>query len=570
MRFDPQYTSSSVFFLYCTMVGQQTKLSILLLIGFSVGLRSQDTLMSKTLKELDDLSIQALENNDIQKSRIYSNYQINKAKKLGDSLEVAKAFYTYLLSDDLEEGIRYSDSTIAYSKNSTHRAYPTYGYLTKGSKLFDLGRVDEAMENFVIAYDYATKKNHTSHLNSARLEMARAKSYLGQYYEALTLYKEDYQYRLKDSLSENHKSNYVNSLSNLSLGFLQTNSLDSAVYYSKLGLKEAEYGSEQYLKLVGANAEINYYAGSYDKSLDSLIKYLPHYKGNSLANKYYYVGKILMHQKHDSLAVRNFLKTDSIVVTDNDPFPEVKDLYQEMASYYRKHNDVEKEIYYINKYIWADSLLTTYRNILNPLMTLKFDKPQMLAEKQRLIDRAKSKTIWIYSLVALIILAVGIIAWFYFDRIKLQRRTKQLARDGMIPISNEGRKSIDSHNKIPKEISIEIENRLTEFEKSDLYKDPALNLPGLAKKLDTNNSYLSAFINENKGMNFPSYLKELRIGKAVYRLKKEPELLKYSVKGISQEFGFVTPEAFSRAFVQFAGVKPSQYVKELMRLKEEK
>ncbi len=553
------------------MLGLQTKLYILLLIGFSVGLRSQDTLGSKTLKELDNLSIQALENNDIEKSRIYSSYQINKAKKLGDSLEVAKAFYTYLLSDDLEEGIRYSDSTIAYSKNSTHRAYPTYGYLIKGSKLFDLGRVDEAMENFVIAYDYATKKSYTSHLNSARLEMARAKSYLGQYYEALTLYKEDYQYSLKDTLSEKHRYNYINSLSNLSLGFLQTNSLDSALYYSKLGLKEAKYGSDQYLKLVSANAETNYYAGKYDKALDSLIKYLHHFKGNSLANKYYYVGKILMHQKHDSLAVQNFLKTDSIVVTDNDPFPEVKDLYQEMASYYRKRNDVEKEIYYINRYIWADSVLTTYRNILNPLMTLKFDKPQMLAEKQRLIDRAKSKTLWIYSLIALMVLAVGVITWFYFDRIKLQRRTKQLVRDGMIPTTTtDNRKSINSHNKIPQEISIEIDNRLIEFEKSDLYRDPTLTLPGLAKKLETNNSYLSSFINDNKGMNFPSYLKELRIGKAVSRLKTEPELLKYSIKGISQEFGFVTPEAFSRAFVQFAGVKPSHYLKELTRLKPKK
>jgi len=567
---NPQFTASFVFFLYCTMLGLQTKLYILFLIGFTIGLRSQDTLASKTLRELDDLSIQALENNDIEKSRIYSSYQINKAKKSGDSLEVAKAFYTYLLSDNLEEGIRYSDSTIAYSKNSTHRSYPTYGYLVKGSKLFDLGRVDEAMENFVIAYDYATKKNHTSHINSARREMARAKSYLGQHFEALTLYKEDYQYCLNDTLSENYRSNYINSLSNLSLGFLQTGSLDSALYYSKLGLSEAKNGSHQYLRLVGANAEINYYAGKHNKSLDSLIKYLPHYKGNSLANKYYYIGKILMHRKHDSLAVQNFLKTDSIVVADNDPFPEVKDLYQEMASYYRKRNDVDKELYYINRYIWADSLLMTYRNILNPLMTLKFDKPQMLAEKQRLIDRAKSKTFYIYSLIALIVLAVLVIAWFYLDRIKLQRRAKHLVKEGLIPTSDDRRKSIDPHNKIPVEISSEIENGLIEFEKSDLYKDSTLNLPGLAKKLDTNNSYLSAFINDNKGMNFPSYLKELRIGKAVYRLKREPELLKYSVKGISQEFGFVTPEAFSRAFVQFAGVKPSQYVKELIRLNEKK
>jgi len=48
----------------------------------------------------------------------------------------------------------------------------------------------------------------------------------------------------------------------------------------------------------------------------------------------------------------------------------------------------------------------------------------------------------------------------------------------------------------------------------------------LAKKIGTNSTYLSIVINHYKGINFSSYLKDLRITDALNSLRNKPEMAK--------------------------------------------
>jgi AraC-like DNA-binding protein len=64
-------------------------------------------------------------------------------------------------------------------------------------------------------------------------------------------------------------------------------------------------------------------------------------------------------------------------------------------------------------------------------------------------------------------------------------------------------------------------------------------------------------------MSFPNYIKDLKITTAINRFSDTPELLKFSVQGLAEHFGFKTAESFTGAFYKKTGVPPSEFLKEL-------
>jgi YesN/AraC family two-component response regulator len=95
-----------------------------------------------------------------------------------------------------------------------------------------------------------------------------------------------------------------------------------------------------------------------------------------------------------------------------------------------------------------------------------------------------------------------------------------------------------------------------------------INLNGLAKKLQTNQNYLSRVVNLKMEKNFSQYLSDLRIEYALEELKSNSVFRKYSVKAIANECGFKTSESFSKAFYKEVGIYPSYYIKKLEKEKD--
>ena len=112
-------------------------------------------------------------------------------------------------------------------------------------------------------------------------------------------------------------------------------------------------------------------------------------------------------------------------------------------------------------------------------------------------------------------------------------------------------------------ISPEIIPEFVNFEKENEFISKELNLNSLAKKINTNASYLSKVINHHKKSSFSQYLSDLRISYTLDQLKQNPTYRKYTVKAIAQEVGFKTAESFSKAFQKQTGLKPSYFIKEL-------
>jgi AraC-like DNA-binding protein len=98
---------------------------------------------------------------------------------------------------------------------------------------------------------------------------------------------------------------------------------------------------------------------------------------------------------------------------------------------------------------------------------------------------------------------------------------------------------------------------LMENEKLFLQND--LSLAELARKLNTNTTYLSKVINDITHQNFSNYLNQYRIEEAC-RLLSEPQSRYFTIEGIAQSVGFKSKSAFNAAFRKIKSTTPSEYL----------
>lgn len=96
------------------------------------------------------------------------------------------------------------------------------------------------------------------------------------------------------------------------------------------------------------------------------------------------------------------------------------------------------------------------------------------------------------------------------------------------------------------------------------FLQPGLTLNDLTIELNTNRTYLSNYINQNKGMNFNAWINWLRIEEAKDRLVHQPEM---SIAEISEQVGYSEHSNFSRYFLKYTGTTPSVWRKDCPKSK---
>ena len=90
------------------------------------------------------------------------------------------------------------------------------------------------------------------------------------------------------------------------------------------------------------------------------------------------------------------------------------------------------------------------------------------------------------------------------------------------------------------------------------YCHPSLTLSIVAKELGTNQNYLSAFLNKNKGLSFQVWLNSLRIEYAKELMWDYPT---ESIEKIGLSVGFTTTYNFSRWCKRFTNLSPLKWRK---------
>lgn len=530
-----------------------------------------DSLKTKTYKEL----FKGLNDsyNDTIKERIYAKTYLHKAKNVNDTIKIANGYSQMASLTTFEVALKYSDSIINITKNSNHFRYPGYGYMLKGICQYNLGYYQLALKNYLIANDYATKNNNFEqqfHLNTV---IGQLKNLWGNYEDGLYIFKSQLKLLKQGKINFQTKHNLLpNIYLRLSNSYILTNKLDSALIYVEKGIyKSLELkDSIKYYGFVSQAGIVAYHQNNFEMALDSLEKALSfEYTENDILNNHYYRGLIHQKQKKEDEAFYHFKKADSIYNLTNDVVPEVRVIQEYFVDYYKKYNDIENQLIYIDRLIYVDSIIDKNYKNLNETLVKKYDTPILLSEKEKIIANLRAKeNNFLFIILGLLFFALSVILIFvryYRKQHILKERFKKV-------LLNKSKKTtpkneLKTHEKgligISEEIVKHVLKALEKFEINNTFIDNEITLNSLSKLYNTNSNYLSKIINTYKEKNFSTYISDLRIAYCIEKLKNDTTFRKYSIKAIAFEVGFNNTESFSRAFFKKTEIHPSYFIKEL-------
>lgn len=91
----------------------------------------------------------------------------------------------------------------------------------------------------------------------------------------------------------------------------------------------------------------------------------------------------------------------------------------------------------------------------------------------------------------------------------------------------------------------------------DNYKNKMLSMEDVAKHVSVSYGHFSGLFRKETGMTFPSFLRKVRVEKAI-ELLEDPFL---KIADICYQVGYKYPQQFSNEFKRVTGVYPSQYKK---------
>jgi AraC-like DNA-binding protein len=170
------------------------------------------------------------------------------------------------------------------------------------------------------------------------------------------------------------------------------------------------------------------------------------------------------------------------------------------------------------------------------------------------INNAKKKH---YYLIVVFIITILLSIFIIYRQYIKRKKNKSYQKETISQVAVKKEYNID------KKLEKNIMKQLKELEEKKLFLDKDLNIIDLAKKMETNASYLSYILNKNKNISFKQYLLELRINYLTERLKTDRKLKKYTIQSLAEEIGYTNASAFTRAFKKHVGVTPSNYIKSL-------
>jgi len=537
-------------------------------------LKIPDSLQNKTYKEL--YASYNLNYSDTIKAGILAKAYLYKAKNENDTIKIANG-YSQLVSiyrnSKSNLSILYCDSIIKLTKNLNDFEYPGFGYLSKGIWYNYKGEYKKALDNLLIANEYASKNKNYNQLFYLKNVIGDLKLFWGNNDEALEIFKSQLNLIKQGNFNFEYENNlHLNIYFRISNSYILNKKLDSALIFTKKGIQSslAIKDTLTYYDFVSQSGIIAYFKNDLEMALDSLEKAFPYESSeNGFLNNHYYRANIYLKQNENKKAYYHFSKADSIYNVTNDVVPEVRGIQEYFVNFYKSKNDTKNQLKYINRLLKIDSIILSNHRNLNATIVKKYDTPLLLAEKQNIISKLKKQeknsSLIILVLIGVVIFGVGLIGRFYYNQRVYKKRFKKLLSEQNK--ENEIKIQVDTNSNeiigISKERIDAVIVGLESFEKNHDFLDNKITLNTLSLSLNTNSTYLSKIINLYKKKNFSSYITELRINYCIEKLQKDQIFRKYTVKAIAYEIGFNNVESFSKAFFKKTGIHPSFYIKEI-------
>ncbi|MCS4302388.1 AraC family transcriptional regulator [Chryseobacterium sp. BIGb0232] len=511
----------------------------------------------------------------------YVKLYIEKAKNENNFSKLIQG-YRDARQFDYKNKMKYADSALTVSLQHGSQDDISKEYLSKGiiyyfyQKKFKL-----ALNEYIKAYTHSKGSKDEYHRYKVLYHLGIVKSHLGYYDDAMKHFLECTSF-YRSKLNENHHENeqfnfekaYLNCLHQLTVlnrylhHFAKSDSLSNLGYRLTANNNDFVLEKSYFLKCIGIS---RFHHKDYVGAQDHLQRSLPNIlKRNDFAWAsvvYYYLGKTYEAQDNVNKAVGCYNKIDSIFNKHDFILPEVYKSYHYLIDHY-KDKDLEKQLYYTNQLLKADSLISKDFPYLSLKLHKDFDRRTLMDAKEE-IERSSTKKI----LFAQILIASGSVVLGFFvvryrrdQKIKkqyqlLQKRIAEgkynmndILREEMIELPV--RKT-----SLTPEMALEIKEKLQKFEQEQHFKKKGITQKSIALKLGTNSHYLSVYINEQKGMNFNKYMAELRINYITNLLNTNSKYLNYTIEALADECGIAARQNFSNLFFDINGIRPTDYIK---------
>ncbi|MDC1162350.1 helix-turn-helix domain-containing protein [Tenacibaculum sp.] len=386
-------------------------------------------------------------------------------------------------------------------------------------------------------------------------------------------------YSSNDNLKKEHVSQlYRTACKSINLYLSDKNKfsvhLDSAQRYSKLCQDYSKKYDFQtfngYISLL--NADLNFYEKKYKAAKEYYDKGLEIFRRKKHSKK---IEQILFRIAECYYNFKNIDAAESIFLRqiNNNIWSEFQLLDNEAQCYFylskineqKKHSKKALNYAKITLEKIKEHLKTKNASNLsiNNILHLETRKKEIESYIKKTQLQKKQNKIYLYSLLLFIIITSLLTIYLLYSRnrerkniSKLTERVKQLQDD----VSKE---SITSTSSLTDEKALKLIKKLKKLEKEQLFKQQNYTLNMVAKKLQTNSSYLSKTVNKYLGLTFVEYSNKLKINNIVLKLKEQKYLQNYTIEALAKEAGYKSVNSFNTNFKKLLKITPSQYLKNI-------
>lgn len=482
---------------------------------------------------------------------------------------------------DFANKMKYADSALTISIKYNNKDDISKDYLSKGIiYYFYQKKYKLALNEYLKAYEYSKNSKDEYHHYKVAYHLGIVKEHLGYYVEALEHFSscaEFYSTKMNSKMHENilfnYKKAYYNSLHQMTIvnrylkNSLKSDSLSELGYQLTSNDRDFQLENSYFLKCKGIS---KFHKKNYSGAKTDLEHALPILlQRNDFAWSsviYYYLGKISEARNQLPIAIKYYSAIDSIFEKQQFIFPEIYRSYNFLISHY-KDKDLSKQLYYTNQLLKADSLITKDYPYLSSKLYKDYDRSTLLKEKENIETTARNNMLVANILIFTGSIAFTILTYKYVKDQKIKKQydllQKRIAEGNIMQVDKKTDEAVDNSLKksfLTPELSDDIRTKLEKFEK-ELHFTKRLTQNSLAAKLNTNSRYLSAYINENKGVNFNKYIAELRINYITHLLNTNNKYLNFTIEALAEECGIVARQNFSKVFFEINGIRPTDYIK---------
>lgn len=520
-----------------------------------------------------------------RESKLIAKYFLQKAKTEKNQTQKAEGYILMHFDAGYNDALKYIDSVRIYSKSLDKKIYPAKIYLLRGNLYFKFDYLKQALDSYILALKYAKENKNERQIAFIELNIAFLQNYIGKYKEAAKTFRH-YLYN-GNSLYSIERSQIQQ---NLVDAYIVLNKLDSAKALIQQGIQFSLKNKDKYnyYKYLSQQGYYNVKTKNYTKAVSDLQLCKKYFSTDSsdLNTNYtlFVLGKAYVGLHEKDKAVQSFIKIDSNIQKSNNTFPELREVYTYLIDYYKEKNDKEKQLYYIDRFLKVDKKLDEQFGYLSTELPKKYDTPNLIQEKEEIINDLKNRKIILYVSIGILLLILLLVVYLYYKAKNTASKHRKIAQELIHNIEKRNSESSDIkkeivESKVSEQIQTEAENKVTKtvpedvtqfilkdletFENKQLFLKNGITLASLAKNIKTNTSYLSETINNHKGKNFTSYLNDLRIDYVLERLVTDKKFRSYKLPAIAEEIGYNNVQAFAAAFKKKTGTTPSIYIKEI-------